>query len=295
MEIYRNYLVRIFLILVVLYFIGTGLFNSAFFQKKDRINVVYSENNLAYYSLGLTDKVNYFIPFFPDLEVVVPGGYGHYRLGALAKLAGLEKKPDLFRKTYSMITSSMVDFYFYPTVSSKRLEIIFGNNKSNFSLPKFSILFFGQSNANFFDRLYLYFQFLGKTDGQFRTINSLTTVNRGNRTAFSADDFFEATQGVFYKRTYRSEQRNVQIVYTDSYNTAQQLGNILEGEGIRVVDLTGEQTNINNCKVIEDKKSFSRTAIAVGRFFGCQVSVGDTEEYDIILKLGKMEKEWEIE
>ena len=56
MEIYRNYLVRIFLILVVLYFIGTGLFNSAFFQKKDRINVVYSENNLAYYSLGLADK-----------------------------------------------------------------------------------------------------------------------------------------------------------------------------------------------------------------------------------------------
>ena len=244
-------------VLLMIYFLYSNLRSSAFFQKKDRINLVLSQDKFAYYSLGLTDEVNYFIPFIPDSKVIVPGGYGYYRLGALAKLASLEKDPDLFKKTYSMATSSLVDYYFYPSVSSSGMEIIFGKESSNFYLPGFYMLFFGKSNAHFFDRIYLYLHFLGKTNSQFKTVNVFTSRDQGNRTAFFPNDFFESTQGIFYKRSYRSEQRNVQIVYTASYNTAQQLGQILEGEGIRVVDLTGSEDKVKKCEIFENRKHFS--------------------------------------
>jgi hypothetical protein len=246
--------------------------------------------------LGLTDRVNYFIPLFPDLEVVVPGGYGYYRLGALAKLSSLEKDIDLFRKSYSAATSSMVDFYFYPSASSDRMEIFFGKEKSDFALPGISVIFFGKSNANFFDRLYLYFKFLGKTKSQFRTIDVDTDGNQGSRVTFSPDEFLEAAQGIFYKRTYRNEQRSVQIMYTASYATALLVSQILEGEGIRVVDLTANNgKSLKKCEVIEEDSSFSETAKSLALFFDCNLIVEKTEAYDIIFKLGEAEKKWLVE
>src|SRR3989338_115708 len=145
----RKYLLSSILIVItfyVFYLIGKDLYSSAFFQRKDRINLVISQDQIAVYSLGLVDRVNYFIPFYPDLDVIIPGGYGFYRLGALAKLVSLEKNPDLFRKTYSMITSSFVDFYFYSSVSSDKIEIIFGEKKRDFLLPRFYLIFFAKSN-----------------------------------------------------------------------------------------------------------------------------------------------------
>lgn len=285
-----------FLIAVfIFYILFFNLRNSAFFQKKDRINVVFSQDQIAFYSLGLVDKVNYFISYFPDLEAVVPGGYGYYRLGALAKLASLEKKPDLFKKTYSVITSSFVDFHFYPSASSDKIEVLFGADKKDFSTPGFNLIFFGTSNAQFMDRIFLYLQFLGKTKGQFKNITSLPVTKKIDRTIISSSDFFKTYQGIFYKKTYRTEQRNVQILYTKSYKTAQILGQILEGEGIRVVDLSKIDVSGKKCQVFEDKKDFSDTAWSIGRFFGCQLSHGETEAYDIILKLGKVEEEWEVE
>lgn len=280
----------------IFYILFFNLRNSAFFQNRDRLNIVTSEEKIFYYSLGLFDNVNYFIPFYADLEVIVPGGYGHYRLGALPKLASLEKEPDLIKKTYSLATSSVVDFYFYPGVASNQMQVYFGEQPGNFSTPNLSLIFFGVSNANFFDRLYIYLNLFGKAEGQFRIIENLNTVLQGNRKAFASGDFFEATQGIFYRRTYRSEQRNVQILYTKSYKTAREIGQILEGEGIRVSDLS--QTGDNKkqtCQVVEEGKRFSQTAKAVGQFFGCQLTVGNTGAYDIILKLGEKESEWEIE
>src|SRR3989344_8022465 len=174
----RKYLLSSILIVItfyVFYLIGKDLYSSAFFQKKDRINVVFSQEQIAFYSLGLVDRVNYFVSFFPDLEAVVPGGYGYYRLGALAKLVSLDKKPDIFKKTYSMATSSIIDFYFYPSASSDKIEVFFGREMRDFQLPRFYLIFFGRSNAHFFDRLFLYLQFLGKTKGQFKAISQVPT------------------------------------------------------------------------------------------------------------------------
>src|SRR3990172_9716824 len=294
----RKYLLSSILIVItfyVFYLIGKDLYSSAFFQKKDRINVVFSQEQIAFYSLGLVDKVNYFISYFPDLEAVVPGGYGYYRLGALAKLSSLEKKPDLFKKTYSMATSSFVDFHFYPSASSDKIEVLFGKEEKDFSIPGFNLIFFGTSNAQFVDRIFLYLQFLGKTKGQFKNITSLPMIKKADRTIISSNDFFKTYQGIFYKKTYRTEQRNVQILYTKSYKTAQLLGQILEGEGIRVVDLSKSDLGGKKCQIYEEKKHFSNTALSIGQFFGCQLSSRETEAYDIIFRLGEKEDEWDVE
>src|SRR3989344_6190939 len=175
-----SFALRIFSLIIIFYLLIINLRQSAFFQKKDRINIVVNQDQIAYYSLGLSDNVNYFISFYPDLNVAVPGGYGVYRLGALAKLSSLERKSDLFNKTYSSLTSSFTDFYFYPGSSLNKVEVLFGKNKDDFFLPKTYFIFFAKSNAHFFDRLYLSFQFLGKTRSQFKIISLLPNTNKGD-------------------------------------------------------------------------------------------------------------------
>lgn len=279
--------------IIFFYLLFINFRSSAFFQKRDRINIVVSEGNAMLYSLGLDDKVNYFISFFPDLEVTVLGGYGNYRSGALEKLASLEKKPDLFKKTFSLTTSNFIDFYFYPDRPFEKINVAFGEDKVDFDLPRFNLILFGKSNAHLFDRIYLLLQFFGKTKGQFKIITRLPIVRQGNRTVFSSRKFFESFQGNFYQKTYRNEQRSVQILYTKSDKTAQAISQILEGEGIRVVDVSKWSTQNKVCEVMEDNK-FSKTSQAIAHFFSCQLVNRKTEAYDIILKLGEKEKEWEV-
>ncbi len=276
----KTLVILIPLLLGVIIFINS-LLSSLFFQKKDRLNIIISQETTSYYSIGLNDGVNYFVSFYPDFKVKVPGGYGAYRTGALTKLVSLEKKPDLFRKTYSMETKSRVDFYFYPSALSLEGSIYFGSEANNFSLPKFYMILFGSSNARFFDRLFIYSQLFGKTKGQFKILTP------GN-------DFFDTYQGIFYKQTYRSEEKSVQILYSKSYETAQAVSQILEGEGIRVVDLSAQANEKERCEIVEDGKDYSHTAIDLASFFDCSLVKGKTDAYDIIVKLGEKEKDWEI-
>ncbi len=283
------------LVLCGLYVLVKNLYSSAFFQKKDRVNIVVSTETVAFYSLGLDDGVNYFASFFPDLEVVVPGGYGYYRLGALSKLVDLEKTPDLLKRTLSLMTSNFNDYYFYPSRSKDKINVHFGRDQKEFSTPSFNLTFFGKSNASFFDRLYIYMKLFSKTKGQFRIISLLPYINVGSRQVFSNQDFFDRYQGNFYKKTYRNEQRTVQILYTKSYKTAKMIGQMVEGEGIRVVDFSDKSGTSKECEIVEDTKNFSQTAKALSQFFNCKLLQNKTDPYDIIFKLNRVEKEWEVD
>ncbi len=287
-------LTLLFLLIILIYIVGKNFYRSAFFQNKDRINIVFSDEHPTYYSMGLSDNVNYDVPFFPDLVVTIPGGYGEYRLGALGKLVDLEKNPDLIKKTYSLMTSSIIDYYFYRSASSDKIKIYFGEKKENFFLPGSYLIFFGKSNAHFLDRLYVFMLFFGKTKGQFKIISNIPYDKQADGIVFSTQTFFDTYQGYFYRTTYRNEKRNVQILYSKSYSTASKISQILQGEGIRVVDLSEVNTQDRNCYVKEDNKDFSQTAKVIANFFDCKLVRSKTEAYDIILQLGKREGEWEI-
>lgn len=292
----------ILLILCGLYVFVKNLCSSAFFQKKDRINVVFDGENAEFYSVGLDHDINYYISFYPDLEFVVPGGFGQYRSGAFAKLVSLEKDPDMYRKVFSNSLSNFVDFYFYPnppnrraSASSDKIKIYFGEKDSDFSIPGLHLLFFGKSNANIFDRLFVFLQLFGKTKGQFKSIDYLSLDKQTGGTVFSNDNFSKKTKGNFYKKTYRKEEAHVQILYTKSYKTAKAIGQMIEGEGIRVADLSEVTEGNDTCQVTRDTNNFSSSATAISKFFHCKLIAGNTGAYDIIVKLGEVEKEWEIE
>ena len=89
-------------------------------------------------------------------------------------------------------------------------------------------------------------------------------------------------------------KRRSQIQYENSYKTAVFISKIIEGDGIRIVDLSDTNFIKGTCEVIEDTETFSQTAKDMSRFFGCILKRGQPTSSDILMKLGSVEKEWEI-
>ena len=271
----------------VLLFVFLALFliysfaNSLFFKKSDRVNIfLHSQDRVTYYSLSTVDEVNYLVYFSPDLKMTVPGGYKLYRFGAFAKLSDLDHDPDLLKKAFSSVTSSFIDFYFYPT----NPDIQYGDSvPDTVRYPSFKELFFDRSNASFLDRLYLYLRFISSGKTQFAIIPSPQ----------QEEDFAKNYQGFFYRKTYRNEKRLVQIIYTKRYKTADLISRILEGNGIRVVDLTRDSVPHSACVIVENTGNHSQTARDLSSFFNCKLQVGKTGTFDIIFILGDQEARWE--
>lgn len=270
-------LLFVFLALFLIY----SFANSLFIRKRDRINIfLHAQDRITYYSISTVDDVNYLVYFRPNLKITVPGGYKLYRFGALAKLSELDKDPELLKKAFSSATSSFVDFYFFP----KDPEILYGTSiPDTVRYPSFAELFFDHSNASLLDRIYLYLRFVSSGKTQFSIIPSPKVEA----------DFAKSYQGYFYKKTYRNEKRIVQIIYTKKYETADLISRVLEGNGIRVADLTEDSKPHNTCMIIENTGQHSKTAEDLSAFFRCQLQKGDTGTFDIIFILGDREGDWE--
>ncbi len=290
------YFLLIFFVFYAIFFIFKSIKSSVFFKGKERINIFfYGEKNL-FYSLG--KDLNYFFSLPSGIKVLTPGGYGYYRLGGLGKLVFLEKKPEIFKKTSSLVTSSFVDLYFYPP----QQNIYYGKEKtSGFVLPTFNQIFFYKTNGNFIDRILLSVFLLRRNSNNFKIISYIPLVKKGNEAFFDDEKFFEIYQGLFYKKTYRDLKDNVQIIYTKSYKTAILLSRIIEGEGIRVVDISYKRKfdinwqNLTKCLVIENKKNPSLITQDLKNYFGCQFVQKETDLSDIILVLENLENEWQID
>ncbi|MDH7476272.1 MAG: hypothetical protein QHH09_02250 [Microgenomates group bacterium] len=279
--------------IILLVYITKEIISSPFINQKERINVVFYGRDTIFYSLGLADNLNYLIYFYPDIKVVVPGGYGRYRVGGIKKLVNLEKKPELFKKTFSLATSSFIDYYFYLPGD----QVYYGNNleKDDNFLPPVQSFFFSCSNARFFDRLYLFFNLITRKKSDFiRLKNQIEIVDQEK--TISINDQAKTYFGFFYKKTYRNEKANVQIIYTKSDETAVSISNIIEGEGIRVVDFSFEKNKKTkeNCQIIYKNTSVLKSARGLASFFNCQLTIGKPEISDIIFKLGKLEDEWAV-
>lgn len=285
--------VVLFLLTIYLFFlIGKSLNNSLFFRKQGRVNVLFYGKNTRIFSFGLADGVDYYISFSNDSRVFIPGGYGRYRVGGIGKLALLEKKPEIFKKTFSQNLSLFIDYFFYP----KENKVYFGSQEdTDFQSPALSEILLDQTNASIFDRVYLGILLATKKRYSFKFTSDVSGRAQENEPLFEPESFFKNLQGNFYESSYRNERRTVQLIYTKSYKTAKYISQILEGEGIRVVDLTQNQADAKKCQVNESGKNFSKTAVAIAQFFNCSLLKSNTELSDIIFILGKTEAEWEVE
>jgi len=266
------------------FFIFFNLKNSIFLSKKERVNILFYGKKTVVFSLGLKNNLSYLIFYPTNLYFEVPGGYGFYRVGGLGKLVSLEKDPEIFKKTFSSNGSFFLDLYFYP----KKNEIYYKGVKEKNLWPNFSEIFFNASNANFFDRIFCFYYLFIKKPSFYKVIE----LNEKN---FDRKQFFKKYQGLFYKKIYRQENLTVQIFYTKNYYVADLISQILEGEGIRVVDISqGENDLKKGCRVYYSSKNKSQTALVISRFFNCFLEKKETPISDIIIILGTLEKNWEV-
>lgn len=284
-----QFFVYLILAAVLLGFIGYSLFNSLFFKRPDRINVVFYSEKTALYSWGKTDNINYFTYLYPDLKVLVPGGYGYYRVGALGKLISLEKKPELMTRAFSTATSSFVNYYFYPQGE----KIYYGGAATDtVFFPTFKQIWLNASNANILDRFYLWLMFALGKKADFAAIDTYPIKSKQEQRLLDESALGKRYQGFFYHKTYRNEKKSVQIIYTKEYNSAVVISRILGGVGIRVVDISQEEKQPKDCTITEVGEGFSQTAKDLAHFFNCKIVKAKTRLSDIILELGSQESAW---
>jgi hypothetical protein len=278
-----------FILLGIVYYLYKSVASSVFLKGRDKINVVFYGEKTRFYSLD-RKNVNYLL-YFPNLvKVIVPGGFDKYKVGAIGKLVSLEKKPDIFKKTFSAMTSTFVDLYFY----QKKTTIYYDDSNLK-QTPTFIEILLTNSNSNLIDRLFLLYIFSTSNKENFQIIDLSPFKLEGNNNIFDYNSFYKKFQGSFFQRTYRNYDINVQIVYTKSYKTAQLIGQMIEGEGIRVVDLSNQNKIISGCLLTTDKNTNkTKTYERLADFFKCKLKVGETTVSDIILELGDLEKEWAV-
>lgn len=271
----------VFFIILILFVLFHSIGSSLFFSDKERINVVVYGSKPMMFSVDLRNNINYVVSFYPDMDIKVPGGYGTYRIGALGKLVALENNPEIFRKTFSLGTSTFVNYYFYPLKD----EVYYGSDEDDkIVFPTIIEILYMKSNAQLFDRIYLAYLFSRENQKQYKQLRSLT-----------AEYFVKEYQGYFYHKIYREEKKNVGVIYGSNYRTAETIGTLLEGVGIRVSDYKSADETGKKCYVMEQTDQFSQTARDISSFFHCSLKKGSTDLYDIIFSIGTIEREWEIE
>ena len=261
---YRKKFFIFFVIVCLFYYLFKSVTSSVFLKGRDKINVVFYGENIRFYSLD-QKNINYLLFFSNSVKVIVPGGYGEYKVGAVGKLVSLEKNPEIIRKTFSAVTATLVDLYFYP----KKTTIYHQDSPSNSNeTPTIKEIFLTNSNATLIDRLFIFYFFTTSNQEDYQTID-LKPFELGHGNAiFDYNGFYKKFQGSFFQKTYRDYDINVQIVYTKSYKTALLLSQMIEGEGIRVVDLSSKDEFIKGCLLIANKEiSTTKTYQKLANFF----------------------------
>lgn len=277
------------LVLVVMFV--RSITHSLFFSRSDRINVLFYQDKPIYYSLGVADTTDYMVSIAPDAQLQIPGGYGTYRAGALGKLVNLEKKPDLYKRTFSYTTSTMLNYYFYPKTAS----ISFGTDGYKLAQkPSLKQILFSSTNAGWLDRLYLAFLFSQKPIQHITVMDFKTIKDKQGDLIFPTEEFSKQYQAYLYQKEYRDEQKTIQIRYATHYSSALALSAILEGSGMRVSDISQQDQSQKRCIIMDSSKSFSQTALALSSFIPCNLEKKDTGIYNIIIELGEKEGDWEV-
>lgn len=301
--------VYLFIIALVLYFFiicFRSVGDRVTFFDHDRVNVLFYGAEPMVLSFGIGDAGNYVLYFDPSTEMYTVGGYGYYRIGSLEKLAQIEKDYDLLRRTVASALSTDIDYYFSPKETT-----VYGGESSATDLEKFSLLrrilsFHERTNAHIMDRLLLAWVVLSHKQVDFVELKTTFLEKKGNSARFQEGEFARYYKGFFYERTLRESRNELKIVYNESYKSAATLSRILEGQGIRIVDIAKhDDPKQDQCVLLVDEhlvpaKTFlSPTSIVplVAAFIRdelrCGVRITNLDDADMYLLVGnRLEELW---
>lgn len=289
-----------FLLAYILFKFVSGFMSGDLLIFADRVNVVFYGSNSYLVSFGLQDRVNYIAGFSHDHRVIVPGGYGRYRIGSLGGLAGLPEvkhDTDIVRRTFSSVISAYVDTDVYPKKTAIYDDTITSGDTFSRSSAVWS-LFDGNyvTNASFLNKLILVWLLVGTNESDFVELSTNTAIEKMGEEIFSEEGYLKKYRGFFYHKKYRDESQEVKILYTN-YMSALHLSRIIEGQGIRVVDLDRSDGHHTGCILYTDphvQKKGNDTLLFLQRAFTCRVMTGKAQGANIILIPGReLEKKWE--
>lgn len=279
----RNSILAVSFVILLL-ILSLSYSQSLFVRHLDRVSIVFYGVKPVLYSFGLQDDTHYQISFAADWIAQVPGCYGDYRIGALAKLANYQKDPQLIKRVFSSIAYVPVEYYV-----SRGEQIYYGTNVASNNEFPIGDLFFSNSNIHFFDKLYIAGLFLTTPRYKFKTLKyPITSTNN-----LDISTFYDSTRGNFYEAALKKERNTVQILYHERYKTAVNLSHILEGAGLHVVDISQNNLFVDQCSIVESGEP-TLTARRLSSILGCGIQKGKTDLYDTIVILGDKEREWNI-
>lgn len=268
-----------------------GLFGQSY--SPDRLNIVLYDDAPVLLSLGLSDNVNYVVSFSHDDKVYIPGGYGRYRVGALGKLAHLQKDPDLISRAFSSMVSAHVDFSIAPK-TSKVYEDMKGVE------PDFTALTVAKHLASqsysfdggFFDKLHVLYKLTSLRSSDFVPLKGTFKEDPDGDIVFSEKRFQKKYRGFFYHKSLRNESQTVQIE-SSTYLAGVIVSRIVEGQGIRVVDVNGIEEAPKKCEVVYQSSEAPLTARYLAYVYGCTARTGKVEGADILLRMDeRLDAKW---
>lgn len=245
-----------------------------------RVNIGIWGKHSYVLSLGKTSRQHYIFLFANSYEVEVPGGLKKYKIGALGKLAGLEKDPQLFAKAMGQGGGVFIHKHLYDDTQ----EIFYDDSwvdSLSFTDIKTELMLsiFRAGELNVFDRLFVLMTIRDARPGQTTLVRVKTSV----------------PQLLLYEKSFRNEKKLVQILYSGSQHTAIFISKMLENTGIRVADITQNPKRQSGCSIIESSGRFSQTASFLSSYFGCALEKGETGLYEIIWLLDQgVEDTWQI-
>lgn len=288
------YIVVVVVLFYLIFIVVRSFYSSVLLDKRDRINIVFYGEEAVLLSFGLVDDVHYIVSFSHADKVSVPGGYGRYVVGALGKLAVLEKDEELISRTFSSMSSAYVDYFVFPEESD-----VF--EKPDTDSPAFipselTRRLFSRdyvTHGNIIDKIYLAYLISKHREQDFVVLRSIAQENDEGELEFSEKRFLKKYKGFFYHQSLREEGEEVRIVY-DTYPGAVTLSRVIEGQGVRVVDLSKAEGDLQGrCIVTHSSDIQSKTVFYLSKRFNCSVKKGDTENADITLTMGtRLTEEW---
>lgn len=289
----------VFLLTYSLVVFARSLKESLLLNARDRINIVFYGEESMVVSFGITDNVNYIVTFDNKDKVTVPGGYGRYPIGALGRLTEVEKDKKIIQKSFSSMISGYVDFYIVPkknTIYSDE-KMHQKSDRPEYVRRDLIARIFSQkefTNITFLDKLLAASLIARRRQQDFIFLKTCTSETENDETLYSEKNFLKKYKGFFYHQSLREESEDVKIVYS-TYKSAVILSRVIEGQGIRIVDLALNKEDLTQrCVIIYDEKKRSKTIYYLSQRFGCKVQKGSVEGADIIMILGKdLEKNWE--
>jgi hypothetical protein len=282
MRLYLIVAAIVLILLIVLLTFKSAYDESLFVRKNSRAYVgIWLGKDTYVLSISQNIGQSHLLYFPPEQEVIIPGGLKGYKVGALGKVAHITGDAKLYKKALSQLSGLPIDEYLYLDTSEVFYE---GSNMEDKNIGSISSEISGAlwrlRGTSLLNKIFLY-QKLGNM--------------RGSNTEFYVK--LKPDPVGMYDREFRSEKRLVQMVHSNTLDTAVFLAKLLEGVGIRVSDIGSQPQNESEgvCQVIERGPGQSATARYITSYFGCEYKQGDTGLYEVQFILSKqLVAEWKL-